>query len=141
MEYKIENFPDNGFASLDLKTEQSRFTDIVKDIKSKRNFDQSLFLEEADFKEKIIGSNPTKGGFNLAETINLDFVEKNPIFLDAMEQVLGKEYEILLKKFVMGVPESIVPNWVLEHTKNQMVANLGPYVKPEYRDITYLKGS
>ena len=138
--YKIQDFPENGFAYLDLNTDSNKFKNVVTQIKLKRKFDSSLFLDKKDFVPKLNGVNPQRGGFNLAENIDLDFIEKNPNFIKTMNKVLGADYEILLKKFVMGVPESIMPEWILKHTKGQMVANLGGYIKPEYRDITYFHG-
>ena len=47
---------------------------------------------------------------------------------------------IMLKKFVVGVPTDWVPNWVYEETNGQMTSNLGPYIKPIYHDMTYFRG-
>ena len=57
-----------------------------------------------------------------------------------MEKVLGPGYNIMLKKFVVGVPTDWVPNWVYEETNGQMTSNLGPYIKPIYHDMTYFRG-
>jgi len=41
---------------------------------------------------------------------------------------------------VMGVPGHFIPQWVLDYTKNSHTVNLGQFIKPEYRDITYFRG-
>jgi hypothetical protein len=140
--YKLEDFPINGYAELGAILEQDKCRNLLDQIFSTREFDCDLFLEEDEFKRNPImkGTNPTKGGFNLAEKFDLSFIEEHPDFKKAMYEVLGDDYQILLKKFVMGTPESIIPKWVYEFTKGQKVANLGPYIKPEYRDITYFHG-
>lgn len=140
--YPLEDFPLNGFAQLGSFLEKQKCINLLDKITQTRDFDSSLFLTKDDFDKapKLKGVNPKKGENNLAETYDLNFVEENPAFISAMNAVLGEGYDILLKKFVMGVPESIIPDWVLEYTRGKMVANLGPYIKPEYRDITYFHG-
>ena len=53
---------------------------------------------------------------------------------------VGEGYEILNKKIVCGVPESSVPPWLRARILGNPVNNLGAYVRPEYRDITYFYG-
>lgn len=140
--YNIEHFPDNGFSQLGSIIEISKCKDLLDSVYSTRKFDSDLFLNEDEFKSKPImkGTNPTRGGFNLAEKFDLSFIEENKLFKSAVSDILGNNYQILLKKFVMGTPESIMPDWVVKHTKGHKVANLGPYIKPIYRDITYFHG-
>ena len=57
-----------------------------------------------------------------------------------MTKVLGPNYNIMLKKFIVGVPNNWLPEWVHNETKDQMIANLGAYIKPEYQDMTYFRG-
>lgn len=140
--YKIKDFPKNGFVKLGAILDKEKCKELLNQIHSTRDFESNLFLTEEEFKKNPVmkGTNPVRGGFNLAEKLDLSFIEENKEFKNAMETVLGSDYEILLKKFVMGTPESIMPEWLLKHTEGQKVANLGPYIKPEFRDLTYFHG-
>ena len=140
--FKIEDFPKNGFVQLGSILDKGKCQNLLDQIHSTRSFDSDLFLSESEFKSNPVmrGTNPQKGGYNLAEKLDLSFIENNPKFKESMEAILGSNYTILLKKFVMGTPESIMPDWLLAYTKGHKVANLGPYIKPEYRDITYFHG-
>ena len=57
-----------------------------------------------------------------------------------MKKILGQNFRILNHKLVMGVPESYLPEWIKLLIKNNTSNNLGKYIKPKYRDITYFKG-
>jgi hypothetical protein len=54
--------------------------------------------------------------------------------------LLGEGYETLNKKVVCGVPAKSVPAWLKARITDNPVNNLGAYVRPEYRDITYFYG-
>jgi hypothetical protein len=41
---------------------------------------------------------------------------------------------------VCGVPDSAIPAWLKQRIAGNPVNNLGPYVKPHYRDVTYFNG-
>ena len=40
----------------------------------------------------------------------------------------------------MSIPEKLIPKWVLDLKKDHHSVNLGEFIKPKYRDITYFKG-
>jgi ectoine hydroxylase-related dioxygenase (phytanoyl-CoA dioxygenase family) len=44
------------------------------------------------------------------------------------------------RKVVCGVPDSAIPAWLKTRIAGNPVNNLGPYVKPQYRDVTYFNG-
>ena len=67
-------------------------------------------------------------------------IEKNTIIQESMEKVLGPNYKILLKKFIVSVPLQWIPDWIKEDTKGIALTNLGPYIRPEYSDMTYFIG-
>ena len=81
-------------------------------------------------------------GRNLLERFEdrLGFVEADPQVIAALTELLGEDYEILVKKLVCGVPASAVPAWVRARIEGNPVNNLGAYVRPEYRDVTYFYG-
>ena len=116
---------------------------LLSDVRALRRFDDSLFLSEAEFDAdpQYTGVNPAPGR-NLLERFEhrLGFVEKDPGVSGALNALLGPDYEILNKKLVCGVPERSIPDWLKRRIRGNPVNNLGAYVRPEYRDITYFYG-
>ena len=112
-------------------------------IHADRGFDGSLFLSEAEFDAdpQYTGVNP-KPGRNLLERFEdqLGFIECSPAIVSALTTLLGSGYEILNRKIVCGLPDSILPTWVKTRIAGGMVNNLGCFMRPEYRDMTYFYG-
>ena len=65
---------------------------------------------------------------------------KNPKLQQYLSKILGHDYKIMHKKFVLGVPRNFIPKWITKETDNVRIAGLNSYVKPEYRNITYFHG-
>ena len=136
-----ETFLNNGFVDLGSVLDKERCQALLKDVYKTRNFGHDLFITENEHRKNPRWSKTNPGpGINLTEKFDLDFIEKNNYFQDSMEKVLGPDYNIMLKKFVVGVPTNWVPKWIYEETKDQMTSNLGPYIKPIYHDMTYFRG-
>lgn len=116
---------------------------LLDDIRSARRFDDSLFLSEAEFDAdpQHKGVNP-RPGRNLLERFEgrLGAIEAEPRITTALQALLGPGYEILDRKLVCGVPAKFVPAWLKRRILGNPVNNLGAYVRPEYRDITYFYG-
>jgi hypothetical protein len=112
-------------------------------IRADRAFDSSLFQSEADFRAnpQYTGVNP-RPGRNLLERFQpeLAFLEQDPRIVAAVTDILGEGYQILDRKVVCGVPDSAVPAWVKAIIAGNPVNNLGAFMRPEYRDITYFYG-
>lgn len=142
-EEDLKQFLENGFHEFQYKLDPTAAKDLNHKIRSSRNFDQSLFIDEAAYRSNPVhlGVNP-KPGRNILEKFSqeLDFVEKDPVMIATLTEVLGQDYEILLKKLICGVPRTAIPEWVRKETDGVMVNNLGPYIRPEYRDVTYFMG-
>ena len=104
-------------------------------------FKEKVFLKENEFdpKKSHYGTGPGIGR-NLTERVNLDFIEKNPIVQETLAKVLGSDYKIMGKKFVMGLPENMIPDWINKRSKNLGFVNLCALVRPEFRDMTYFHG-
>jgi len=117
--------------------------ELLDEIRKLRRFDASLFLTEAAFDADplYVGVNP-RPGRNLLEGFGreLDFVERDPQITAALTDLLGADYQILNKKVVCGVPDSAVPDWLKARIKGNPVNNLGAFVRPEVRDVTYFYG-
>ncbi len=118
-------------------------TRLLQAIRAERRIDGGLFLSEAEFDADPLyrGVNP-RPGRNLLERFpsELAFVEQAPQIVSAMQALLGEGYRILDRKVVCGVPASIVPAWLKARIEGAPVNNLGPYVRPESRDVTYFYG-
>ena len=116
---------------------------LLAAIRQTRAFNASLFLSEAEFdaNPQYTGVNPREGR-NLLDAFagHLGFVENDPAIVDGLTAVLGEDYELLNRKIVCGVPASAVPAWLKRRITDNPVNNLGPYVRPPYRDVTYFYG-
>lgn len=137
------DFIANGAHLFQERLDVGACEDLLASIRATRRFDDSLFLTEAAFDAdpQYTGVNP-RPGRNLLEAFEdrLGFVERAPQVVEALTSLLGEGYEILNKKVVCGVPASSVPPWLKTRIHGNPVNNLGAYVRPEYRDITYFYG-
>lgn len=135
MESGVYNFPD--------PLDAGAAAELLKHIRNDRAFDDSLFLSEEEFdaNPQYRGVNPIPGR-NLLETFSdkLSFIEESPSIREAVGAILGINFVILNRKIVCGVPEKSIPDWIIRRIRGNPVNNLGPYVKPNYRDITYFFG-
>jgi hypothetical protein len=116
---------------------------LLAKIRADRHFDHRLFLSQAEFDADpvYIGVNP-KPGRNLLERFEaeLGFVEKAPHIVEALAALLGEGYQLINKKVVCGVPAQSVPDWLRARIAGNPVNNLGAFVRPQYRDVTYFYG-
>jgi hypothetical protein len=116
---------------------------LLSKIRADRHFDHRLFLSEAAFDADpvYVGVNP-RPGRNLLERFeaNLGFVEQAPHIRSALASLLGADYQLINKKVVCGVPAQSVPEWLRKRIAGNPVNNLGAFVKPQYRDVTYFYG-
>jgi len=117
--------------------------ELFKKMLEKRSFGRDLFLTEQEYvrQENHFNANPTTGrNFLNSFATELEFVEKDFELQEMIKAVLGQDYEIVIKKAICGVPFDWLPDWVARKVNNINVANLGAYIKPPYRDITYFRG-
>ena len=139
----VDDFIRDGAHLFDQPIDQHACADLLGRIRATRDFGASLFLteEEFDADPQYTGVNP-KPGRNLLERFEdrLGFVEKDPQLVEGITALLGPDYEVLNKKVVCGVPAGSVPGWLKERILGNPVNNLGAYVRPQYRDVTYFYG-
>lgn len=139
----VSDFIRDGAHVFQDRVDPAAATDLLAEIRKLRRFDETLFLSEAEFDAdpQYTGVNPMPGR-NLLERFEdrLGFVERAPHIVEAMTTLLGEGYEILNKKVVCGVPARSVPDWLRRRIHGNPVNNLGAYVRPEYRDVTYFYG-
>ena len=139
----IEDMIGRGYHLLGEVVDPAAAGALLTDIRVLRRFDESLFLSQAEFDAdpQHKGVNP-RPGRNLLERFEprMGLVEAEPRIAEAMGALLGPGYEILDRKLVCGVPAKAVPDWLKARIHGNPVNNLGAYVRPEYRDITYFYG-
>ena len=142
-ERAIEDMTSFGYHQLGQVVDPEAAAALLADVRALRKFDESLFLSEAEFDAdpQYKGVNPMPGR-NLLERFEprLGLVEAQSHICVAMDALLGPGYEVLDKKLVCGVPAKAVPAWLKARIHGNPVNNLGAYVRPEYRDITYFYG-
>jgi hypothetical protein len=137
------DFIDAGYHLFESGVNAEAAAALLAEVRATRAFDASLFLTEAAFDADphYVGVNP-RPGRNLLEGLEhrLAFVEADPGVVAGLTDLLGAGYEILNRKLVCGVPARAVPDWLKARITDNPVNNLGAYVRPEYRDITYFYG-
>jgi hypothetical protein len=133
----------SGFHVFKDGVDQAAATRLLSAVKAQRAFDAGLFLSEAEFDAdpQYTGVNP-RPGRNLLEHFEplLGFVEQDAGIVRGLTELLGPGYDCLNKKLVCGVPQSWVPEWVRKRISGNPVNNLGAYIRPKFRDITYFYG-
>ena len=118
-------------------------SELLAAVRTERRFDASLFLSQQAFDAdpRHTGVNP-RPGRNLLDRFEdrLGFVEHAPSVETALTALLGPGYTLLNRKLVCGVPARVVPPWLARRIAGDPVNNLGAYVRPEVRDVTYFHG-
>jgi hypothetical protein len=139
----VEDFIEKGAHRFGQTLDARTCAELLADLKADRAWGADLFLEEEAFDAdpQYRGVNP-RAGRNLLERFadRLAFVEQAPQIVAGLTAVLGQGYRILDRKVVCGVPDSVMPGWLKTRIAGNPVNNLGPYVRPQYRDVTYFYG-
>jgi Phytanoyl-CoA dioxygenase (PhyH) len=139
----VEDFIEAGRYIFPRPLDATAAGELLQAIRATRPFDGRLFQTEAEFDADphYVGVNP-RPGRNLLERFEdqLGFVERDPQVMRALAELLGDDFELINRKAVCGVPASAVPDWLKRRIAGNPVNNLGAWVKPEYRDITYFYG-
>lgn len=138
----LKYFLENGWLPIDLNIDEKKYDIISKEVINSRPWDEDIFRTYDD-----VFSNPRhediavkKNNFNLAENLNLDFIENNFEFNHLLNKILGNDYEVILKKFVVSMPERLIPKWLNPILEKKLDGNLAQYIKPKFRDISYFSG-
>jgi len=117
---------------------------LLKDVRKLRRFDHSLFLSEAEFDAQPQGkpADAAPDANLLGRFVDrLAFVEKDPKIVAGLTGLLGAGYEIVDRDLVCGLPGSTLPEWLKSRTHRRRLNDLGPYVRPEFRDMAYVHGA
>ena len=134
---------DQGYMALGNLIPSKITQQIVERVNGSRELTDTIFLskESYDANPVHIGVNPVPGrNYTEACADLMAKIESHKVLTDSLSQLLGAEYMIMDCKFVIGVPKASIPSWVVDKIEGKRVNNLGAYIKPEYRDITYFWG-
>lgn len=139
----MKNLMDKGAHIFGEILDKAETQSLYEKMIQARSFGEGLFLTEEEYllQRDNLNANPSKT-FNFLNDFEKDlrFIESNNKINSLITETLGHDYEIVIKKAVCGVPDSWLPEWVRSKIKDVNVANLGPYIKKPYRDITYFRG-
>ncbi len=139
----IDDFIADGFTSLDQALPRAACDALMQAVVASRDFGPGIFLSQEDFEAdpQFKGVNPMPGR-NLLHTLAplSDFILADAAISGPVAEILGADFQVLDSKFVCGVPEKWLPEWLAPRIRGNPVNNLGAYIKPQYRDITYFYG-
>lgn len=139
----VANVAERGVHLFGEVLDPAACTALLADLKAGRDWSAGLFLSEAEFDAdpQYRGVNP-RPGRNLLEGFEdrLALVEANPAIAGGLTALLGEGYQLMDRKVVCGVPASVIPEWLKGRIAGNPVNNLGAFVKPQYRDVTYFYG-
>jgi hypothetical protein len=139
----LRDFAEGGYHLFERPVDPEAAGRLLAQLRADRRYDASLFQTEAEFDAdpQYRGVNP-RPGRNLLEGFSeqLGFVEQAPHIVQALTDLLGPGYQVMDRKVVCGVPAKAVPPWLKARIAGNPVNNLGAYVKPRYRDVTYFYG-
>jgi hypothetical protein len=139
----IDDLTRRGYHLFDSPLDVAAASELLAAIRATRSFDEQLFLSESAFDAdpQYRGVNP-RPGRNVLERFSgaLGFVEDSPQIRDGLAGLLGEDYAMLDRKVVCGVPDRAMPGWIKRRIAGNPVNNLGAFVRPELRDITYFYG-
>lgn len=139
----LDKFTEDGTVEFGPIFDKERCESLLVEIRRQRAFGPNLFLSESDFLENPQHTNVNpRPGHNMLVRFEdkLGFLEAHPTIVASLNQILGVDYQIFDKKIVCGIPESWLPSWLVQRIAGNPVNNLGAYVKPDYRDVTYFYG-
>jgi hypothetical protein len=139
----VRDFHEDGAHIFAQRVDEAAAAALLEALRADRAYGADLFLSEAEFDAdpQYRGVNP-RPGRNLLETFadQLGFVEAAPHITAGLAALLGADYQLVDRKAVCGVPASAIPEWLKARIAGNPVNNLGPYVKPQFRDVTYFYG-
>ena len=100
-----------------------------------------LFLSQSEFDAQYdhVSVN-TIPGRNLAEKADTLPIFSNKSFVSQISKIVGIKWRVLDYKYVVALPQDIVPDWIDEQNNGRPIKNIGAYIKPQYRNCTYFRG-
>ena len=141
-EFFLDQFLKSGYINFGSILDKKKCRLISSKVLKSRPWNFKIFRSYNDIFKNPRHHNviPKKNGYNLAEKFNLNFIEKNNTIKNILNDILGKNYECILKKFVVSVPPKIIPKYLKKTIRSRLDGHLAQYLKPKYRNISYFSG-
>jgi Phytanoyl-CoA dioxygenase (PhyH) len=141
IEEAFGSFRASGYAAFGPIVPAGACREILAAIEGSRLFGPQLFLTKAEFAADPLrfGVNP-RPGRNLMEKVAVGSITSHPILHAFLLRMLGDAYSCRMGKVVCSVPASWIPDWVAAEIDASPNTNLGAYVRPAHRDITWFHG-
>ena len=133
-----KKFINNGFLHIkNDKTFAHQCTELNKLIKKNLTVNSRIFLtRKRSLKNK---KKSQKWTADILSKINIDFVLNNIKIKKTLEKILEKNYKLVGKKIICGVPKKYLPKYITKK-ENIISINLGHYIKKKYRVVRYFNG-
>jgi ureidoglycolate hydrolase len=139
----LDAFTRDGFHSFGNVIDAASASAIHDKARTFRVFGPELFSSEQEYNAnpQHWGVNP-RDGRNFIERFSdeLRCIEQHPLLHGALTQMLGSGYQVHNKKFVCAIPDDWLPPYLLRIASDTAINNLGAFIRPEFRDITYFRG-
>ena len=139
----LTDFEASGFCQLGPVVPRELTDAILTGVLEDRVLSSEVFLSQEGFEKapEFRGVNP-RPGRNILEHIPdlIEELEALPPITDFLRSLLGNAYQILDRKIVCGVPDHWLDQWLRNRIAGKPVNNLGAFVKPDYRDMTFFYG-
>ncbi len=139
----LTDFEASGFCQIGPVVPRELADAILTGILADRVLSSEVFLSQEGFEKapEFRGVNPRPGRNVLEQVPDLiEELEALPPITDFLRSLLGNTYKILDRKIVCGVPKHWLEPWLQDRIMGKPVNNLGPYVKPAFRDMTFFYG-
>ena len=138
----LENFPHNGCADVGTILDQGECAKFREFVNKHRPVNDSIFYKTAEeFEQKGRWTNYSPGrhdhNFLLSCDYDLSFIESNPQFIKAMNELCGEDNEIFKKAIIRSVPTWAIPEWIDDYVKDVGRPNLNPFVYDDFQDVQY----
>lgn len=139
-----QNFTSDGYVGLRALLEQEFCREMLRKVRQTRTFDHSLFYSEQEFTDlnpDAYNKNP-RPGMNMLDSLEQDAtaIETHPGITATLDRLLGTGWNVFRRKFVCGLPEPLIPDWIADRMRGKPSNNLAHFIRPEYTDITYFYG-
>ncbi len=138
----LDHYPENGCAVFGSILDPAECVRLRERLRRERPLDASMFYETEDAFERHgrwhrYAPGP---GHNILEAMSngeLDFIERNPAFVDAATRLVGPGYGIMKKSVIRSVPSSMLPRWLYDKVVHVGRSNLNPFIRDDFQDIQY----
>jgi hypothetical protein len=141
MELAFDSFPANGCADLGIVLDAAQCRELAGWVRRVRPI-ETLFKSREEFEANPTWTRCNPGpGINLLEQVDTAFIEDNETFKAHMTRLAGADYSIIDRKVVRSISWDYLPDWVSDIMTDCGQANVNPFIRPEYQDVTHFSAA